>query len=160
MDISMAMLNMRAMIFMGNGKLCVLLNENTHYSRVVVVYAFNPHTWEAETGGSLSTEIQPGLKNSQGYIEKHCLKNKTKENKKTIPLYYQVWEHIPLLPAWVGVGRRPISVSSRPAWSTLRAPTSQSYLVRPKIQKESDAMSKHKKHHKSSMAASSRTRGL
>jgi hypothetical protein len=49
-------------------------------------HAFNPSTWEAEAGRSvslrttLSTETVPG---SQGYTEKSCLKNKqTKTNEK------------------------------------------------------------------------------
>jgi hypothetical protein len=51
----------------------------------VVEHAFNPSTWEAETGRFLSSS-QPGLQSefqdSQGYTEKPCLKkqNKTKQN--------------------------------------------------------------------------------
>jgi hypothetical protein len=49
---------------------------------MVVAHDFNPSTWEAETGGFLSsrpawsTEFQ----DSQGYTEKPCLK-KTKQNR-------------------------------------------------------------------------------
>ena len=52
----------------------------------VVVYAFNPSTWEAEAGGFLSsspacsTEWIPG-QDSQGNTEKPCLE-KTKKEKK------------------------------------------------------------------------------
>ena len=56
-------------------------------SRAVVVHAFNPSTWEAEAGGSLSLG-QPGLQSQfqdklQSYTEKPCLekqKHKTKQN--------------------------------------------------------------------------------
>jgi hypothetical protein len=56
-------------------------------SWAVVAHAFNPSTWEAEADGFLSsrpawsTEFQV----SQGYTEKPCLVNKTKQkqNKKT-----------------------------------------------------------------------------
>ena len=46
---------------------------------MVVVHAFNPSTWEAEAGGSLSLR-QPGLQSefqddNQGYTEKSCLEN-------------------------------------------------------------------------------------
>jgi hypothetical protein len=51
----------------------------------VVVHAFNPSTWEAEAGGSLSSR-QPGLQSefqdSQGYTEKPCLKKQTKNKKQ------------------------------------------------------------------------------
>jgi hypothetical protein len=49
----------------------------------VVAHAFKSH-WEAEAGGFLSSG-QPGLQgefqDSQGYIEKPCLKNKKKKKK-------------------------------------------------------------------------------
>jgi hypothetical protein len=56
------------------------------WSRAVVAHAFNPSTWEAEAGRSLSlrpawsTEFQ----DSQGYTEKPRLKkqNKTKQKEK------------------------------------------------------------------------------
>jgi hypothetical protein len=37
---------------------------------VVVVHTFNPSTWEAEAGGSLS--LQTEFQDTQGYIEKPC----------------------------------------------------------------------------------------
>jgi hypothetical protein len=44
----------------------------------MVVYTFNPGTPEAQEGRSLGVQGQPGLhskfQNSQGYIEKLCLK--------------------------------------------------------------------------------------
>jgi hypothetical protein len=49
----------------------------------MVVYAFNPSTWEAEAGGFLS--LQSEFQDSQGYTEKPCLekqKNKTKQKQK------------------------------------------------------------------------------
>jgi hypothetical protein len=49
----------------------------------VVAHAFNSSTWEAEAGGFRG---QPGLQSefqdSQGYIEKPCLKKKKKKKKK------------------------------------------------------------------------------
>jgi hypothetical protein len=55
----------------------------THSQVVVVAHAFNTSIWEAEAGGFLS--LRPGLQSefqdSQGYTEKPCLKNKTKQNK-------------------------------------------------------------------------------
>jgi hypothetical protein len=46
----------------------------------MVVHAFNPSTWEAETGRYLSSRGQPGLQSefqdSQDYTEKPCLNNK------------------------------------------------------------------------------------
>ena len=47
-------------------------------SRVVVVYAFNPSTWEeAETGESMSSRLAwstaQEFQDSQGYIERPCL---------------------------------------------------------------------------------------
>jgi hypothetical protein len=45
----------------------------------VVVHAFNPSTWEAEAGGSLSLGLQSEFQDSEGYTEK--TKNKTKQNK-------------------------------------------------------------------------------
>jgi hypothetical protein len=43
----------------------------------VVVHAFNPSTWEAETGGFLS--LQSEFQESQGYTEKPCLEKKKKK---------------------------------------------------------------------------------
>jgi hypothetical protein len=49
----------------------------------MVAHAFNPSTWEAETGGFLSSGLQSELQDSQSYTEKPCLEkqNKTKQNK-------------------------------------------------------------------------------
>jgi hypothetical protein len=57
------------------------------FSRAVVAHTFNPSTWEAEAGGFLSFQGQPGLQSefqdSQGYTEKPCLgKPKNKQNKQ------------------------------------------------------------------------------
>jgi hypothetical protein len=52
----------------------------------VVAHAFNPSTWEAETGGFLSSRSQPGLQSefqeSQSYTEKPCLEKPKKKKKK------------------------------------------------------------------------------
>jgi hypothetical protein len=48
-----------------------------HRSHAVEAHAFNPSTWEAETGGFLS-EFQE----SQGYTEKPCLEKTKKQKKK------------------------------------------------------------------------------
>jgi hypothetical protein len=42
---------------------------------VVVAHAFNPSTWEFEASLVYKSEFQ----DSQGYTEKPCLKNKTKQ---------------------------------------------------------------------------------
>jgi hypothetical protein len=46
-----------------------------------MAHAFNPSTWNAKAGGSLRVRGQPGLQSefqdSQGYIEKSCLKKET-----------------------------------------------------------------------------------
>jgi hypothetical protein len=59
----------------------------------MVAHAFNPSTWDAETGGYLrlwvqgQTGLQSEFQDSQGYTEKPCVKtkqnktNKTKQNK-------------------------------------------------------------------------------
>ena len=52
----------------------------------MVVYVFNPSTWEADAGVSLFVQSQPGLQskfqNSQGYTEKPCPEKQNKTNKK------------------------------------------------------------------------------
>jgi hypothetical protein len=48
--------------------------RKTFKSQAVVAHAFNPSTWEAETD-----EVE--FQDSQGYREKPCLKNKTKQSK-------------------------------------------------------------------------------
>jgi hypothetical protein len=52
----------------------------------VVAHAFNPSTWEAETGGFLSSKPAWSTKfqDSQDYTEKPCLEKprKTKKKKK------------------------------------------------------------------------------
>ena len=52
----------------------------------VVVFTFNSSTWKAEAGGSLWGQGQPGLcsefQNSQGYVERPCLKDKRKWRRK------------------------------------------------------------------------------
>ena len=54
-------------------------------SRETVVHAFNPSIQDAETGGSLWVQGQPGLQSqfqdSPGYTKKSCLKSKGKQNK-------------------------------------------------------------------------------
>ena len=44
----------------------------------MVAHSFNSSTWEAETGGSLWVQDQPGLhrefQDSQGYVERDCFK--------------------------------------------------------------------------------------
>jgi hypothetical protein len=52
----------------------------------VVAHTLHPSTWEAETGGFLSSMMQPSIQSkfqdSQGHTEKPCLeKQKTKQNK-------------------------------------------------------------------------------
>jgi hypothetical protein len=52
----------------------------------VMAHAFNPSTWEAETGEFLSLRpagLQSEFQDSPGYTERPCLKkqNKTKQNK-------------------------------------------------------------------------------
>jgi hypothetical protein len=47
----------------------------------VVAHAFNPSTWEAESGGFLPG-LQSEFQDSQGYIEKPCLKNKNQQTNK------------------------------------------------------------------------------
>jgi hypothetical protein len=45
----------------------------------IVVHAFNHSTWRWVAAGSLCIEEQPGLHSeSQGYVERPCLKNKNK----------------------------------------------------------------------------------
>jgi hypothetical protein len=54
-------------------------------SWVVVMHAFNPSTWEAEAGRSLSSRpawSQSEFQDSQGYTEKPCLEKKINKNKK------------------------------------------------------------------------------
>jgi hypothetical protein len=49
-------------------------------SQALVVYAFNPSTWEAEAGVYLSSRsacLQSEFQDSQGYTEKSCLKTPT-----------------------------------------------------------------------------------
>jgi hypothetical protein len=63
----------------------LFLKDFTTTCQAVVAHAFNPSTWEAEAGGFLS--LRPAwsmseFQDSQGYTEKHCLKNKTKQNKR------------------------------------------------------------------------------
>jgi hypothetical protein len=50
----------------------------------VVAHAFNLSTWEAEAGRFLrgQPDLQSEFQDSQGYIEKPCLENKTKPNQK------------------------------------------------------------------------------
>jgi hypothetical protein len=51
--------------------------------RVVVAHAFNPSTWEAETGGFLSLPgLQSEFQDSQDYAEKPCLEKPKKKKKK------------------------------------------------------------------------------
>lgn len=65
-----------------------MLNNEGIYQRIkiekkrdiwpgMVVYTFNPSTWEAEVGRSLSIQGLPGpqseFQGSQGYTEKRCL---------------------------------------------------------------------------------------
>jgi hypothetical protein len=53
---------------------------------VVTVHTFNPRTWEAEAGGSLWVQGQPGLQNEfqdrQGYTEKQSPKKEKQEKEK------------------------------------------------------------------------------
>jgi hypothetical protein len=53
----------------------------------VVAHAFNPNTWEAETGGFLSSRGQPGLQSefqdSQSYTEKPWLEKPKPSNQPT-----------------------------------------------------------------------------
>ena len=62
--------------------LCGCVHKSTG-AGAVLAHAFNPSTWEAETGGFLSsrpawfTEFQ----DSQGYTEKLCLEKKKKKKK-------------------------------------------------------------------------------
>jgi hypothetical protein len=55
------------------------------WGRAVVAHVFNPSTWEAESGGFLSSRppgLQSEFQDSQGYTDKPCLK-KTKKKKKS-----------------------------------------------------------------------------
>ena len=71
----------------------------------VVAHAFNPNTWEAEAGRSLWVGGQPGLQskfqNSQDYIEKHCLEEKSTSvlvhiftllHNTALTLFLQSWD--------------------------------------------------------------------
>ena len=68
----------------------VILFLTQSVSQAMVAHAFNPSTWEAEADGSLSlrpawsTEFQV----SQGYTEKSCLVNKTKQKNQKIKQAY------------------------------------------------------------------------
>jgi hypothetical protein len=50
----------------------------------IMVHAFDPSTWEAKAGTFLSSRpacLQSEFQDSQGYTEKPCLKNETKQTK-------------------------------------------------------------------------------
>jgi hypothetical protein len=47
----------------------------------VVAHAFN--TWKAETGGRGQLGLQSEFQDSQGYIEKPCLRKKQNKTKQT-----------------------------------------------------------------------------
>ena len=55
---------------------------------MVVVHVFDPSTQEAEAGGSLCVQGQPGLhrefQDGQGYIVRPCLKKQTKSPRKDV----------------------------------------------------------------------------
>ena len=51
-------------------------------SRVVVAYAFNPNTWEAEAGGSLWVLGQPGLQELVPGQAPKLQRNPVSKNKK------------------------------------------------------------------------------
>jgi hypothetical protein len=52
--------------------LCESFPFKTFFGQVVAAPAFNPSTWEAEAGGSLSWR-QSEFQDSQGYTEKPCV---------------------------------------------------------------------------------------
>ena len=64
--------------------------KETMKCRAVVTQAFNPSTWEAEAGRSLSSRpawSQSEFQDSQGYTEKPCLEKQQQQqqqNKKLI----------------------------------------------------------------------------
>lgn len=54
----------------------VFLSQKPTY---VAVHTFNPHTMEAEAGGS---HLHNKFQDNQGYIGKHCLNKQTKYKQK------------------------------------------------------------------------------
>jgi hypothetical protein len=73
--------------------------KGEHLSRAVVAHAFNPSTWEAETGRFLSSRpawSKSEFQDSQGYTEKPCLKkqNKTKQPTKQTNKQKPPWKYI------------------------------------------------------------------
>jgi hypothetical protein len=70
----------------------MILNKKIHELKYLpktgmVPYTFNPSTWEAEAGQSLSLKLPWSTEflNSQDYTEKSCLKKKkNKKKQKTV----------------------------------------------------------------------------
>jgi hypothetical protein len=79
----------------------------------VVAHAFNPSTWEAEAGGSLS--LRPAwsideFQDSQDYTEKPCLQNPNPPPKKIQSDSDPIWRMISCaynLPRLAGLYRKP-----------------------------------------------------
>ena len=69
---------------------CICSIQNSQKCRALVVYIFNPSTWQRQRHAGLWVRGQPGLprevQDSQGYTEKPWLENwtKLKQNKKKI----------------------------------------------------------------------------